>query len=148
MRLRILDEKLVCRADICERAGPSAAVIADAAIFEVRCGQSFRCQRGAQMPRMIEIVFRAPISSVDVDHEADGLRFFWRGQPQIEELVWIRSVREPEIGWRRRLRQDVFRHETFYAASPERTEVSTFVRMFMTSLRTRRNLRALPRLPG
>src|ERR1043166_8826701 len=65
----MLNQKLVGRPDIGKGAGPRAAFVAYSPVFEVCGRQALRCQRCAQMPRMIPIVFRAPVAAMDIDHE-------------------------------------------------------------------------------
>ena len=92
--LRILDNKLVSGADVGEGTGPCAAIISDAAIFEIRSRKPLRGQRRAKMARVIKVVFCAPESSVDVDDERVGFRPTGR-QSQVDELIWVRSVVDP-----------------------------------------------------
>jgi hypothetical protein len=90
--LRVLDKKLVSGADIFEGAGPCAAFISDASIFEVRSGKSLGGESRAKMSGMVEIVFRAPESAMNVDHERVGPDLAC-GQSQVNELVRVRAVR-------------------------------------------------------
>src|SRR5215467_13623701 len=71
----VLRQKLICRSDIFKRAGPRSAFVSDTAIFKI-CGRNRLTGEGrAEMSAMIEIVFRAPESSVNVDNERKGSRF-------------------------------------------------------------------------
>src|ERR1700687_4600303 len=98
-------------ADIGEGAGPRSAIVADAAVFEVGGRQASGGKSCAQMSRMIEVIFGAPESSMDVnDKGIRRLAFFFGGrQTQIEELVGIRPVGEPRVGTRRWHGENVIR---------------------------------------
>ena len=67
--LRTLDKKPIRRADVGKRAGPPTSLIADSAIFQVRCGETLSSKSCTQVTGMNEIVLRAPISAVNVDQQ-------------------------------------------------------------------------------
>ncbi len=99
--LCILQKKLVGRTNVCEGSGPAAAFISHAAIFKVGRRQPFRGKSGTQVTGVVEIVFRAPVASMDVDDQSrQWLALLFGGQTQIEKLVWVRAV--SEAGIRRR----------------------------------------------
>src|ERR1700687_4658015 len=101
-------------ADIGEGAGPRSAIVADAAVFEVGGRQASGGKSCAEMSRMIEVIFGAPESSVDVNDQ--GIRwlalFFGRRQTQIEKLVGVRAIGEPRVGSRRWHGENVIGHRT------------------------------------
>src|SRR5262252_6388385 len=109
--VRILDKKLIGRANVAKRAGPPAALVADSAIFKIRCHQSLDSKRGTKMSRMIEVEFRAPVSPVNVDYKRMWFAFI-RRQPQIEELIRVRAVRDPRVGLRRLTGENFVGHGT------------------------------------
>src|ERR1017187_10912090 len=86
--------------DIGEGAGPGPAFVANAAVFEVGRCQSFGGESRAEVACVVEIVFGAPISPVDVDDKGIAwLAFFFGGrQTQIEKLVCVRTVGEARVG--------------------------------------------------
>src|SRR5262249_45889902 len=82
----------------------------------------------AEMSRVSEIVLGAPIAAVNEKH--GWMRTFSRWQAHVHELVGIGAIRQPLIGFRRLLAEDVFAlHEEKY-----RTPVS--LRSFASSKRT------------
>ena len=83
----MLYEELVSGADVRECAWPRAAVVPDSAVFEIGRCQSFGRERGAEMSRMIEVIFRPPVASVDVYNERGRLAALLGGQSQIDKLV-------------------------------------------------------------
>jgi hypothetical protein len=88
VRLRVLDQKLICGADIGEGARPRAAFISDASIFEVRASHPLRGESGAKMSGMVEIVFGSPESAMDINQERAGPGLAC-GQPKVDELMWV-----------------------------------------------------------
>src|ERR1700688_3214180 len=66
------------------------------------------------MSGMIEVIFGAPESSVDVNDK--GIRclalFFGGRQTQIEKLVGVRAVGEPRVGTRRWHGENIIGHRT------------------------------------
>ena len=93
----------------------------------VKYGWSYRLQRKQRNivylgPRasMIESVFRAPESTVNVDDKR--VRFpCYRRIPQIYELIRVRSVAGTKVGRRRFSRKHVFRHENRKSLTTEVT---------------------------
>ena len=69
MPLGILQKKLIGRTDVGKRSGPRPTFVAHAPEFEIGCSQSLRSQRCAEVPGVIEIVFRPPVTSVDIDDQ-------------------------------------------------------------------------------
>src|ERR1039457_2874200 len=98
--------------DIGEGAGPGSAFVANAAVFEVGRCQSFGGESRAEVACVVEIVFGAPISPVDVDDKGiTWLAFFFGGrQTQIEKLVCVGTVGEARVGRRRLQSEDIVRH--------------------------------------
>src|ERR1700693_3687021 len=78
---------------------------------------------------MIEVVFGAPESPVDVDDKRiNGFAFFFEGrQTQIEKLVWVRAIGEPRVGMRRWQSQNVIRHGGHTNSNRWRVRSVTFV---------------------
>jgi hypothetical protein len=90
--LRVLDKKLVSGADIFESARPGTAFISDPSIFEVRRSYPLCGESSAKVSGMIETVFRAPESAMDINQERVGPSLNC-GQPKVDELIWVRAVR-------------------------------------------------------
>src|SRR5215471_10226468 len=123
---RILHKKLIGRADVRECARPCATLVANAAIFEIGGCESFAGEGRAQMSGVVEIVPGPPEAAMNVDQQCGRLGFT-AGQSEIDELVWVRAVAQPQIGWRRLPREDVFSHSSGSRASPQRARGGTGV---------------------
>jgi hypothetical protein len=63
----VLSQVLVDTANVGKSVGPASTFIADAAIFDVRGGQAFGRESGAQVAGVIQGVLGAPKASMDVD---------------------------------------------------------------------------------
>src|SRR4029077_3039231 len=63
-----LGEVAITVADILERARPPAAWVAHAPILHVPGRESFGGECGAEVPGMIQVVFRAPETTVNVHY--------------------------------------------------------------------------------
>jgi hypothetical protein len=94
-------------AHIVERAGPSAAVIADAPIFQAPGRDALAGQSGAKVGNVRQIVTRPPVSAVN--HDRDWVRAGSGGEAQFGELEVLRSIRQPDAAAGRRQLQDALR---------------------------------------
>lgn len=74
MFMSILDEKIVGGANVVERSRPRSTFISNPAIFEICRGDPLGRERSAQVSGVIESVFGAPESTVDVEEQWVG---FW-----------------------------------------------------------------------
>ena len=92
--------EMVCAAKIVERSRPSAARIANAPVFDVVCRDAGHFQSMAEMARVREIVFRAPVAAMNEKH--DWMRPIAFGQANIHKLIRVLAVGEAQIGVRRR----------------------------------------------
>src|SRR5207249_8661519 len=101
----------VAVADILEGSWPAAAFIAHASVFEIPRSNSFRCQCGAKMASVRQIILGAPVAPMDVHHHRERPLPF--RQVEVAELVGISTVAEACVGRRRRRSKDVvFGHES------------------------------------
>src|SRR5271165_6401339 len=95
--LRNLWDVAVCSANVFEGAGPASGRVADAAVLDVPGGNSFGSQRGAEVSGVGQIVFGAPVASMDRHHYRE--RAFGFGKANVSELIGIGPIRETGIGW-------------------------------------------------
>jgi hypothetical protein len=102
----VLAQCAVGAADVLKCSGPSAAGIAHATIFDVPCGDAGLLERMARVSGVSEIVFRAPVTAVNKEH--DWMRAFASGNANVDELIWVLAVRETQIRLGRFLFQDGF----------------------------------------
>jgi hypothetical protein len=108
---RALQKEMIGRPDILERTRPGSAFIAYAAVFEIRRRVAIGSQRRTEVSGMLQAVSGPPKPSVDVDDQGRESRMLsFRRQPQVKKLVWIGSVRDSVVRWRRFPREDVFGH--------------------------------------
>ena len=98
MLMRYLPHIAIRVSNIFQRAGPASALVADAAVFEIRRCDSLRCERSAQVPSMIQGVFVAPEAAVNADR--NRMRTFRLGQTKVKELRCVRSISHARIGGR------------------------------------------------
>ena len=85
--------------DILERPRPPAALVSDSAVLEVPdCDTAFREGLGESRV-VLDAVHREETASVDQDRYRIGSRSF--GKPQIAELEFAVTIRDPHIGGRR-----------------------------------------------
>jgi hypothetical protein len=96
----VLSQELVGGSDIGKGVGPGSSFVADATVFEVRGGESFRREGGAEMARVVQGVFGSPESAVDVDDK--WMRTFGFGQAQVEKLIWVGAVGHSRVSRGRR----------------------------------------------
>ena len=66
MCVGILQKKMICGANVGERAGPASSIVTDAAVFEVGGCKSPGGESRAEMACVIEVVFGAPEASMNV----------------------------------------------------------------------------------
>src|ERR1700688_4463603 len=104
-----LHEEAVGGTDVGEGAGPASAVVAHPAVFEVGGGHASCGERGAKVASMIEIVFGAPETAVNVeDDRKRSFLILW--QTQVQKLIRFRAVGQALVCRWRRLSEDVVRH--------------------------------------
>jgi hypothetical protein len=93
-------------ANVLKRAGPSAAGIAHAAVFDVPSRDAGFFERVAKMSSVSQVVFGTPVAAVN--EEDDRMRAFARGKTNVNKLIWVLPVRKAQIRIRRFLFQDGF----------------------------------------
>lgn len=92
-------KEMVCAAKIMECSRPSAALVANAPVFDIQGRNAGLLQSVAEMPCVREIVFRAPVAAVNEKHEL--IRAFASRDTYVDELIGIIAVRNAQIGIRR-----------------------------------------------
>src|SRR5690348_1383260 len=76
--------------DILKRSGPATSWLAGTAIFDVPGGEARCGQRGAGVPKVVQIISRAPVAPMNANH--DGMWPFASGHAQIAELLRLRPI--------------------------------------------------------
>lgn len=90
--VRLLDVA-VCSANVFEASGPSAAEIANAAVFKIESRQACSTERFAEMPGMNRIVSRPPKPTVDLEAERDAAALFEVCGPRRTDSDRLRRLR-------------------------------------------------------
>ena len=99
-RERMIQREVVLRREDAQKIGggshilkcsrPATAWLARAAILDIPGGEARRCQRGAGMAKVVQIVANAPVAAVNANH--DGMRPLASGHAQIAELPRLRAI--------------------------------------------------------
>src|SRR6266700_1232242 len=106
-------QSVIGAANILKCSWPPASGIADAPIFDVPRSNAGFLQRGAQMASIREVVFYPPIAAMN--EEYNRMRAFSRGYADVNKLVRVLAVRQPQISGRRFFVQNIFtRHAEQY----------------------------------
>lgn len=95
--LVIILQQAVCSADVFKGPRPSATWIANAAVFDVPCGNAGRFQCLAEMAGVSEIVFSTPVAAVN--QEYNWVPAFARGKAHINELIGVLTIVQAKIGF-------------------------------------------------
>ena len=90
----------VRRSNVSKGSGPSTALIPDATVLHIERRHARQPQRRAKMSGMCQVVLRAPIAAVDVQHNRVRSPSF--RDAHFEELIWVRSIGRAQLGrwWR------------------------------------------------
>src|ERR1700748_1055741 len=67
--LSVLFEIPIRCTQVLESSRPASAIISDSPVFEMRACQAFRRQRRTEMTVVLEVVFRAPETAMNVDDQ-------------------------------------------------------------------------------
>ena len=95
--LRREDAQIIRRgADILKRARPAATWLAGAAILDIPGREARRGQRGADEPKVGQIVARAPVAAMNTDH--DWVRPMPGGNAQVAELLGSGAICDALVG--------------------------------------------------
>src|SRR5262245_32905420 len=76
--------------DVLNCSRPATTGISDSPVFEIPCGNSGCRERFANGPNILEVVFRAPESTVE--HDRDGMWSVDSGKRKLSKLKRIGSV--------------------------------------------------------